>query len=218
MALLKQSTNRTRVVLMVLSSDHVTGATGKTLTITLSKNGAAAASVSPTVTELDSGRYAVAWTTAHSNTLGDFIWHVTAPDCDPVDVEDEVVADLPGATVASVTGAVGSVTGTVASVTGAVGSVTGNVGGNVVGDVQGSVRLSAAGVADILNWAGGIESFAADGAVPTPFQLLLMIWLAIAEASKAGATVTVRRLDGSTPAMTFTLNDPTNPTSVTRAS
>ena len=52
----------TRPVLMVDSADHVTGKTGLTLTITASKNAAAFASVSPTVTERGSGWYNIALT------------------------------------------------------------------------------------------------------------------------------------------------------------
>lgn len=61
------------------------------------------------------------------------------------------------------------------------------------------------------------ESYASDGAVPTLSQILYMIWSAIADVSVAGVTLTTRKLDGSTAAMTFTLNDSVEPTSVTRA-
>jgi hypothetical protein len=83
------------MVLMVDSTDHVTGKTGLTLTITASKAGAAFASISPTVTERGSGWYSLALTTAHLDTLGDFALHVTGTAADPADLLLEVVAYNP---------------------------------------------------------------------------------------------------------------------------
>lgn len=96
MAMLKQSTARSRVILMVDSSDHVTGKTGLTLTITASKDGGSFASITPTVTELATGFYKLALTTSHTDTLGDLALHITSSGADPTDVVDEVVLDLPG--------------------------------------------------------------------------------------------------------------------------
>jgi hypothetical protein len=61
------------------------------------------------------------------------------------------------------------------------------------------------------------ESYAADGAAPTLAQALLAIQQYLQERSIAGTVMTVKKLDGSTTALTFTLNDATAPTSVTRA-
>lgn len=82
----KQSTAKNVMVLMVDSTDHVTGKTGLTLTITASKDGAAFASISPAVTERGSGWYNVALTTAHTDTLGDLALHITAAAADPADM------------------------------------------------------------------------------------------------------------------------------------
>lgn len=90
--LLKQSTARNVPILMVQSADHVTGLTGATLTITSSKDGAAFASISPTVTERGTGWYSLALTTAHTDTLGALALHITAASGDPSDVLHEVVA------------------------------------------------------------------------------------------------------------------------------
>lgn len=60
------------------------------------------------------------------------------------------------------------------------------------------------------------EGYAADGVAPTLEQMLFQLWSALAEFSISGTTVTAKKLDGSTTAMTFTLNDATNPTSRTR--
>jgi hypothetical protein len=104
--MLKQSTARNFEVLMIDSSDHITGKSGLTLTITVSKDGGAFATITPVVTDLGTGWYNLALTTTHTNTLGDLCLHVTGTLADPTDVRDQVVVDLPGATVASVTGSV----------------------------------------------------------------------------------------------------------------
>lgn len=146
---------------MVDSSDHITGKTGLTLTITASKDGGAFASITPTVTDLGSGWYKLALTTTHTNTLGYLALHVTGTGADPTDISIMVVTDLPGESVSSVTGSVGSVTGAVGSVTGAVGSVTGNVGGNVVGSV-GSIATNGITSTSIATDAINAASVKAD--------------------------------------------------------
>jgi hypothetical protein len=60
------------------------------------------------------------------------------------------------------------------------------------------------------------EAYAADGATFSPIQALYMIWATLGERNAAGTTLTVKKLDGSTTAMTFTL-DAASPTSQTRA-
>lgn len=115
MKLAKLSTNRNIMVFMTDSTDHVTGKASLTLTITASKDGAAFGSISPTVTDRGSGWYNLALTTSHTDTLGDLALHVTGTGADPADLSIQVVTDLPGASVSSVTGSVGSVTGLTAS-------------------------------------------------------------------------------------------------------
>ena len=93
MRIVKQSSSsRALVFLMVDSSDHITGKTGLTPTVTISKNGAAFGSPSGAVSEIGSGLYKVAGNATDSNTLGSLILHATATGADPVDVEFEVVA------------------------------------------------------------------------------------------------------------------------------
>lgn len=94
--ILKQSTARNLMVWMADSTDHVTGKSGLTLTITASKDGAAFASISPTVTDLGSGWYNLALTTTHTNTLGAFALHITSAGADPTDTLYEVCVELPG--------------------------------------------------------------------------------------------------------------------------
>lgn len=137
----------------------------------------------------------------------------------------------------------GNLSGSVGSVTGTVGSVTGNVGGNVTGsvgsiatggitstsfaagaidaaaiaaDAIGSSELAASAVSEI--WTTALtESYNADGAAPTPAQALFLIMQMLTEMSISGTTMTIKKLDGSTTALTLTLNSATTPTSVTRA-
>lgn len=78
--------------------------------------------------------------------------------------------------------------------------------------------LAADVIADIFQGTALTQSYATDGAAATPAQLLYMIWAMLAEKSVSGTTLTVKKLDGSTTAMTFTLNSATDPTSITRAS
>ena len=61
------------------------------------------------------------------------------------------------------------------------------------------------------------EGYATDGSTASVAQLLYMIWSALAEFAISSTTITAKKLDGSTTAMTFTLDDATNPTSRTRA-
>src|SRR3989304_1290368 len=86
---------------------------------------------------------------------------------------------------------------------------------NITGSLSGAVG-SVSNVANTLTTAL-TESYATDGATATLSQLLYMILSAVGEFSISGTTITCKKLDGSTTAMTFTLDDGTNPTSRTRA-
>jgi len=77
--------------------------------------------------------------------------------------------------------------------------------------------LNDVSVTDILT-TQMTESYSADGAAPTITQSLMLIQQMLGDFSISGTTLTVKRVDGSTTAATFTLNDGTSPTAVTRAS
>ena len=62
------------------------------------------------------------------------------------------------------------------------------------------------------------ESYASDGAAATPAQLLYMIYCTVGEFSISGTTITGKKVDGSTTAMTWPINSASDPTSRTRAS
>ena len=150
---LVQSTAANVMVFLADSTDHLSGKTGLTLTVTLSKNGAAfGAPSSGAVTERTLGWYSIALDTTDTGTVGDLVIHAAATGADPADRVCNVIASKP-ANVVSVAGTAQTARdlgaqldatvssrstyagGAVASVTGAVGSVTGNVGGNVAGSV-----------------------------------------------------------------------------------
>lgn len=61
------------------------------------------------------------------------------------------------------------------------------------------------------------EAYAMDGVAPTPAQALFMIQQILGDFTIIGTTISVKQIDGSTEAATYTLDDATNPTSLTRA-
>lgn len=61
------------------------------------------------------------------------------------------------------------------------------------------------------------DSVPTDGTLPTIEQALYMITQFLHERAVSGTTVTVRKVDGSTSLLTLTLDDDTDPTSITRA-
>jgi hypothetical protein len=61
------------------------------------------------------------------------------------------------------------------------------------------------------------EAYAAQGVVPTLVQLVFEMRAILAELSTSGTTATAKKVDGSTTAATYTLDDDTAPTSITRA-
>lgn len=62
------------------------------------------------------------------------------------------------------------------------------------------------------------DSVSTDGAIATREQALYMVLQLLSEFAISGTTMTVKKVDGSTSLLTLTLDDATNPTSITRAS
>jgi hypothetical protein len=109
MRVIKLATAYTLTAFMT-DTDHVTGKTGLTLTITASKAGAAFASITPTVTELANGWYTLSLTASHTDTLGDLALHITASGADATDLLLQVRANVLGDTLpANVTTWLGAV-------------------------------------------------------------------------------------------------------------
>lgn len=87
---------------MVDGFDHITGKTGLTITLTVSKNGAAFGAVSGAVSELTNGWYSWAGNATDRNTLGSLAVHATGTGADPLDFMVEILSYDPivfGATV-----------------------------------------------------------------------------------------------------------------------
>ena len=150
-----------------LSSDHVTEATGKTIAITISKNGGAFGNPSAGATNatgISSGWYSVSLSTTDTNTLGPLAIRGTEGTIDDVGVLFEVVSASTGgltnldatvssrmATYTQPTGFLaatfpgGTIANTTNQTAGTVTTVSGNVNGSVgsvtgaVGSVTGSV-------------------------------------------------------------------------------
>lgn len=71
-------------------------------------------------------------------------------------------------------------------------------------------------VVDVLRVDTIPDSYPTDGSQPTIAQALLVIQQILTEKSISGTTLTVKKPDGSSVAMTFTLSSATAPTSITR--
>ncbi len=90
---LLQSTAFRAAFKVLLTSDHLTGATGKTVAVTISKNGAAFGNPSggaTNATEIGNGWYYVDLTTTDTGTLGPLIVRGTAASCDPTETPHTV--------------------------------------------------------------------------------------------------------------------------------
>ena len=76
---------------MADSTDHVTGKTSLTPTVTISKNGGSFGAASGSVTELANGWYAFAGNATDRNTLGPLAIHAAASGADPADIVVQIV-------------------------------------------------------------------------------------------------------------------------------
>lgn len=161
MAILKQSTAYTRLFVMVLSSDHITGATGTSPIVALSKAGAILTTAGGTVAEVTGGLgwYKVSLTTADTSAVGDLAFHITATSCDPTDFVDQVSTQILGDTLTANATQLGGQTvtatagisfagGFVASTGGSVTTITGNVNGSVA-SVVAAVTIATGSKVDV---------------------------------------------------------------------
>jgi hypothetical protein len=82
-------------VLLTSSTDHITGLTGATPTVTRSKSGGAFAAITGTVAEVGNGVYKITPAAGDVDTLGELALHVTAAGADPADLLRQVVAFNP---------------------------------------------------------------------------------------------------------------------------
>ena len=91
--LIKQGAAYTRTVKMY-ATGSASGLAGATLTITASYNGAAPVSITPTVTTVGNGVYALSLTSAQSAAIGALDMYITAAGADPTDTHDQVYSAI----------------------------------------------------------------------------------------------------------------------------
>ena len=103
---------------------------------------------------------------------------------------------------------------TIAGVTTATNLTNAPTSGDLTATMKTSVNTE---VVDALTVDTIADSYATDGNQPTLVQAILAIHQMMQEKSISGTTLTVKKPDGSTSAMTFTLDSATTPTSITRA-
>ena len=131
----------------------------------------------------------------------------------PTDIADiPTVAEFNARTIAA--GDYVVTTDTIAGVTTATNLTNAPTNGDLTAAMKTSVNTEAK---DVLTVDTITDSYATDGNQPTIAQALLAIQQMMQDKSISGTTLTVKKPDGSTTAMTFTLDSATTPTSITRA-
>jgi len=200
-----------------LASDHVSAATGKTIAITISKNGGAYGNPSggdTNATEIANGSYYVDLSTTDTGTLGPLFVRGTEAATDTIIAIYNVVKATNGGFTALPDTAV---TTNASLLTSGTGTDQLSVSSGLValtGDLTSTMKSS---VATAVLTTQMTESYAALHTAPTLAQAVFETRALLAENSVSGTTVTVKKIDGSTTAETFTINSATAPTSITRA-
>lgn len=92
----KLSTSRIITFSMKDATDFNTAEPGVTVSVSISKNGAAFAAAAGAVTELANGWYYITLSTADTNTLGDLAFRCTGTGCFPELFKIQIVSELPG--------------------------------------------------------------------------------------------------------------------------
>jgi len=240
---LKQSTAYTfRFGPFLDDTDGKTAETGLTISqadVRLSKNGGnfAQKNESSSSSHDEIGYYIVVLDTTDTNTVGELLVAVHESGALPVfktfQVVEEAIYDAvfaASATLVTKIDAIDTVVDAVKVVTDAIstnGSGLSAVPWNSSWDAEVQSECT-----DALNaydpptkaemdamWTTAMtESYASDGAAMTPAQALYMILCAVSEFAISSTTITGKKLDGSTTAMTWTINSASSPTSRTRAS
>lgn len=200
-----------------LASDHVSAATGKTIAVTISKNGGAYGNPSggaTNATEIANGSYYVDLSTTDTGTLGPIFVRATEATIDTIIVIYNVVKATNGGLTALPDTAVTTNASLITSGTSTdqLSVSSGLVA--VTGDLTSTMKSS---VATAVLTTQMTESYAAFHTAPTLAQAIFETRALLAENSVSGTTVTVKKIDGSTTAETFTIDSATAPTSITRA-
>lgn len=91
----QNSTSHPILFFMADEEDHMTGLTGLTPSVTISKDGGAFASAEGAVSEVGNGWYALAGDADDRDTLGTLIIHAEAAGADTFDMDLEILASDP---------------------------------------------------------------------------------------------------------------------------
>src|SRR5690349_6307333 len=142
--ILLSSTTKPLLFFLTASSDHLTGLTGASPTVTISKNGSTTfASPAGTITEMGSGWYKLAPTAADTNTLGPLALHASSSLSDACDMvaANLLAFDPYHSTRLGLTGLSTAVPGAAGGlfIAGANAATTVNITGNITGNLSGSV-------------------------------------------------------------------------------
>ena len=125
-----------------------------------------------------------------------------------------LAATFPTGTVANTTNITAGTITTATNLTNA--ATNGDLTATMKTSVTTAVPTTAQNATAVLTTAM-TESYAADGVAPTLAQAMFMTQQSLTEAAISGTTLTVKKLDGTTTAATFTLDSSVSPTSRTRA-
>lgn len=90
MAIIKANATYTRTFLAVYKTDHITGATGVTVIVRLSKAGGAYGASTNTASAVANGLYSIVLASGDTNTVGDLSFNCTGTNIDPTDFIDQV--------------------------------------------------------------------------------------------------------------------------------
>lgn len=194
--------------------DGETAVSGLSPTVTISKNGGAFAAAAGAVAEIGStGVYTLAGNATDRNTLGELRVKATGAGAHNFNEAYSITTDDPFAaspTAAAIRAEIDSNSTQLAAIVADTNELQSD-------DVPGLIAaLNDPSVADILT-TQMTEAYAAAGVAPTLAQCLFYIQQHLRERGISGTTETVKKLDGATTAATNTINDATNPTSVTAA-
>lgn len=240
MDLAYQSVARRVMMKAFLSSDHISPATGKTIPVQISKNGAGFANPAAgavNLTEVANGWYFVDLAIADLNTLGDLIIRGTEGTIDPTERILNVVAQVASAaavatlqtgvddnpTNAELATALLAADDAVLAAIAALNNLS-----QAQAQTAAAAALTAFGPATVgaamtltpaYDFAKGnvamTEAYAANGAAPTAIQALYAIHQMLMHFAITGTSLAVKKLDG-TNAFIVTLNDAADPTAASR--
>lgn len=186
-----------------------TGLTGDTYPSTQSQVGSLSAGMAAAFTEIKGATWASGTDTLEAiRDRGDAAW-ITATS---VTVSDKTGFSLAADQSAVTLGTVNLIAGTIGTLD-ALDTAQDTQHATTQADIA---ALNDISVADVYT-TQMTESYATDGTAPTMAQSLFMIQQFLQEKAVTSTTMTVKQLDGSTTAMTFTLDSATAPTSITRA-